>query len=82
MPAPSYLPGDKVWLNARNLRTNCPSRKLDNRRYGPFTVIKEVGKYAYQLDLPATMVSHPIMCDNRLGNMYDLRENMANSTGE
>jgi hypothetical protein len=27
-------------------------------------------------------LSHPIMCDNRLGNMYNLRENMANSTGE
>jgi transposase InsO family protein len=58
MPAPSYLPGDKVWLNARNLRTNHPSRKLDNRRHGPFTIIKEVRKYAYQLDLPATMDIH------------------------
>jgi hypothetical protein len=28
------------------------------------------------------VMSHPIMCDNRLGNMYNLRENMANSTGE
>jgi hypothetical protein len=28
------------------------------------------------------MVSHPIMCDNGLGNMYNLRENMANSAGE
>jgi hypothetical protein len=27
-------------------------------------------------------VSHPIMCDNRLGNMYNLRENMANLIGE
>ncbi|CCX34634.1 Protein of unknown function [Pyronema omphalodes CBS 100304] len=27
-------------------------------------------------------VSHPTMCDNRLGNMYNLRQNMANSTGE
>jgi hypothetical protein len=30
----------------------------------------------------SSQVSHPIMCDNRLGNMYNLRENMANSTGE
>jgi hypothetical protein len=27
-------------------------------------------------------LSHPILCDNGLGNMYKLRENMANSTGE
>jgi hypothetical protein len=31
---------------------------------------------------PSMEVSHPIMCDNRLGNMYNLRENMANLTGE
>jgi hypothetical protein len=60
MPAPSYLPGDKVWLNARNLHTNRPSHKLDNRCHRPFTVIKEVGKYAYQLDLPTTMDIHPV----------------------
>jgi hypothetical protein len=28
------------------------------------------------------VVSHPILCEERLGNMYNLRENMANSTGE
>jgi hypothetical protein len=60
MPALSYLPGGKVWLNARNLHTNRPSRKLNNRHHEPFTVIKEVGKYAYQLDLPATMDVHPV----------------------
>jgi hypothetical protein len=60
MPALSYLPGDKVWLNARNLCTNSPSCKLNNHHHGPFTVIKEVGKYTYQLDLPATMDVHPV----------------------
>jgi hypothetical protein len=58
MPAPSYLPGDKVWLNAQNLCTNHPSHKLDNRHYRPFTIIKEVRKYAYQLNLPTTMDVH------------------------
>jgi hypothetical protein len=28
------------------------------------------------------VVSHPIMCEDRLGNMCNLRENMANSAGE
>jgi hypothetical protein len=60
MPAPSYLQGDKVWLNARNLHTNRPSHKLNNRRHGPFTVIKEVGKYSYQLDLCTTIDVHPV----------------------
>jgi hypothetical protein len=55
MPALSYSPGDKVWLNAQNLCTNCPSHKLDNYYHRPFTIIKEVRTYAYQLNLPATM---------------------------
>jgi hypothetical protein len=60
LPAPAYRPGDTVWLNARNIHTNRPSRKLDNKRYGPFQIVKEVGKYAYQLELPPTMDTHPV----------------------
>jgi hypothetical protein len=60
LPAPAYRPGDAVWLNGWNLRMNRPSRKLDNKYYGPFSVIKEVGKYTYELNLPATMNVHPV----------------------
>jgi hypothetical protein len=55
LPAPAYLPRDLVWLNVKNLRTNCPSRKLDHKCHGPFPIIKEVGKYAYELKLPPMM---------------------------
>jgi hypothetical protein len=34
------------------------------------------------LELKLHVLSHPILCDLGLGNMYNLRENMANSTGE
>jgi hypothetical protein len=60
LPAPAYRPGDSVWLNGRNLCMNRPSRKLDDKYYGPFPVIKEVGKYAYELNLPAMMDVHPV----------------------
>jgi hypothetical protein len=60
LPAPAYRLGDTVWLNAENIRTNWPSRKLDNKCYGPFPIVKEVGKYAYQLELPSTMDVHPV----------------------
>jgi hypothetical protein len=46
LPTPAYQPGDTVWLNARNICTNRPSWKLDNKRYGPFQIVKEIGKYA------------------------------------
>jgi hypothetical protein len=60
LPAPACLPGDLVWLNVKNLRTNHPSRKLDYKCHGPFPIIKEVGKYAYKLKLPPMMNVHPV----------------------
>jgi hypothetical protein len=60
LPAPAYLPRDLVWLNAKNLQTNCPSRKLNYKCYGPFPIIKEVGKYAYELKLPPRMTIYPV----------------------
>jgi len=55
IPAPSFQIGDKVWLNAKNIRTRRPSRKLDNKRHGPYEVKARVGTHAYRLELPNTM---------------------------
>ena len=30
--------GDKVWLSSVNISTQCPSKKLDWKRLGPFTI--------------------------------------------
>jgi hypothetical protein len=59
----------------------------------PFIIMIMIAGYSYTIQVLAATctdslhhailhMSHPIMCDNRLGNMYNLRENMANSTGE
>jgi len=47
--------GGKVWLNAKNIRTRRPSRKLDNKRHGPYEVKARVGTHTYRLELPNTM---------------------------
>jgi hypothetical protein len=47
--------GDSVWLNASNISTSRPSKKLDWKRLGPYKVIKRIGLQAYQLALPPTM---------------------------
>ena len=63
LPAPRFLPGDQVWLNARNIVTRSPSRKLDHRRLGPFEVIADHRlriPYAIRLCLPETMLIQPI----------------------
>ena len=41
-PAPEYQPGDKVYLDASDIHTTRPSRKLSHQRLGPFPVIKKV----------------------------------------
>jgi Integrase zinc binding domain/Chromo (CHRromatin Organisation MOdifier) domain len=50
-----FQPGDLVWLNATNITTTRPSKKLDWKSLGPFKILKRIGLQAYQLELPITM---------------------------
>jgi len=60
-PAPDYKPGDKVYLDASDIRTTRPSKKFSHRRLGPFPIVKKVGNSAYRLRLPPSMSRlHPV----------------------
>jgi len=52
--------GDKVWLSTRHFRTTRPSKKLDYKQTGPYTVSKVINKNAYKLDLPYTIRKHNV----------------------
>jgi hypothetical protein len=54
----TFAVADKVWLSTRNMKTSRPSKKLDYKRTGPYTVSKIINKNAYKLDLPSTMRNH------------------------
>ncbi len=54
-PVPTFIPGDKVYLNATDIQTTHPSKKLSHRRLGPYPVERRIGKYAYRLTLPHLM---------------------------
>jgi len=59
--APVFNPGDKVFLDASDIRTTCPSQKLSHRRLGPFVVEQRIGPMAYRLKLPYRMKQlHPV----------------------
>jgi hypothetical protein len=55
LPTPTYQPGDKVYLDASDISTTRPSRKLSHRRLGPFPVERQVTCNAYRLQLPFPM---------------------------
>lgn len=51
-PAPQYQPGDRVWLDMRNIRVDPARKKKLSERYQQFSVVKAIGRNAYQLDTP------------------------------
>jgi hypothetical protein len=58
--------GDKVWLLLTNISSKRPSKKLDNRKGGPFTITAKISSHAYRLDLPKTMKVHDVFHINLL----------------
>ena len=60
-PAPEFEVGDRVWLDASDIRTTRPSAKLSHRRLGPFAVEAKVGHGAYRITLPFSLRRlHPV----------------------
>ena len=43
--------GDNMWLENKNIYSNRPSKKLDQKRYGSFKISKNIGLGAFQLEL-------------------------------
>ena len=59
----SFIPfkvGDKVWLEATNLRTPNRSVKLSPKREGPFTIKTKLSDLTYELNLPKRWKIHPV----------------------
>ncbi|QRV77368.1 Retrotransposable element Tf2 protein [Ceratobasidium sp. AG-Ba] len=50
--------GDKVWLDARNIKTERPVAKLSAKKIGPYKVLKREGTHAFRLELPHTLRVH------------------------
>ena len=49
---PTCKVGDKVMVNAKNIKTKRKSKKLDHKMRGPFKVKWLIGSYAYELASP------------------------------
>ena len=58
--------GDNMWLENKNIHLNQPSKKLDNKRYGPFRILKDIGSGAFELELPEGWMIHNIFNEDLL----------------
>ena len=58
--------GDKMWLENKNIQSNRPSKKLDNKRYRPFKISKDIGSEVFQLELPEGWMIHNIFNEDLL----------------
>ena len=60
-PPVKYKPGDLVLVESTNIRTEQPSKKLDDKRFGLFKVEKKEGLASYRLKLDRKWRNiHPI----------------------
>src|SRR6266487_507281 len=60
-PTPEYQVRDKVYLDASDIKTTRPSKKLAHRNLGPFPILRRIGSHAYRLHLPPSLSRlHPV----------------------
>jgi len=57
---------NNVWLENKNIQSNQPLKKLDNKRYGPFRISKDIGLEAFQLELLEGWTIHNVFNKNLL----------------
>jgi hypothetical protein len=57
---PDYEVGDELILNAKNIRTVRPTRKLAPKLCGPFRVLAKIDKRAYRLELQSRWRIHNV----------------------
>jgi len=58
--------GDYVWLENKNIHSNRPSKKLDNKRYRPFKISKDIGPGAFELELLEGWMIHNVFNEDLL----------------
>ena len=59
--APKYSVGDKVWPSSENIRTTRPTKKLNYKWLGPYTIDQVISHNVYRLKLPASFGQvHPV----------------------
>jgi len=64
--------GEDIWLKAKNIHSNRPSKKLDQKRYGPFKILKMIGQGTFQLKLLEGWIIHNMFNEDLLTQCREL----------
>jgi len=70
-PPPNYQVGDRVLLDASNYPSVRPSRKLGEKRYGPFKILEKLSDLNYRIQLPPNWAIHPVFHVDQLRPYHD-----------
>jgi len=62
---------DQLWLDARNLSTTQPSKKLDWKRIEPYEIVKVISPWAVRIKLPHQLRIHDVQPISRLEKAAD-----------
>ena len=57
---------DNMWLENKNIHLNQLSKKLDNKKYGPFRISKDIGLGAFQLEFLEGWIIHNVFNEDLL----------------
>jgi len=68
----TFLGGNQVWLSTRLFQTTRPSKKLDYKCTGLYTMSKIINKNAYKPDLPKPMRNHNVINESQLDHYTPL----------
>jgi hypothetical protein len=55
-----------VWLEAKDIATDWPTKKLDDLRLGPYKILEKVGASAWKLRLLEMDGHHPVFNESPL----------------
>ena len=58
--------GDNMWLENKNIQLNWPSKKLDQKQYGSFKILKDIGLGVFQLELSEGWTIHNVFNEDLL----------------
>ena len=80
IPPDQFTIGDRVWLEAKNLKLLYQMPKLAPKCHGPFTITERVSPVAYQLQLPPTWTIHDVFHASLLTPYQETIEHGVNFT--